>query len=90
MVASLMPFEGIENPKLDLNPAPMCFCPNSDYSCPLQLGPEQEQSHYCLPPATLQFKALAEMPRSDPVLGDWNLEDFSIDTGLRTDKIKLI
>jgi hypothetical protein len=83
-----LPLEGIENSKLDSNTIPMCFCPDNACSCPLQRWLGQEQRP-CLPPAAVQFKKPANVPRSDPVLGNWNPDDFLERTGSGSDEFDL-
>jgi len=62
-----MSFEGMKNSKLDLNPTPMGFCPDSACSCPLERGLGQQQGQ-CLPPEAFQFKAPTKILGIDPVL----------------------
>jgi hypothetical protein len=88
MCTRLLSFEGIENSKLDANPTPMCLCPHNACSCPFQHGLGQEQ-RLCLPPAAIQFKSPGKILRSDPVLGNWDPDEFSMSAGLETDGINL-
>jgi hypothetical protein len=87
IITSLRFFGGIENSKLDSNPAPMCFCRDNVCSCPFQRRPVQEQEQHCLPPAALQVKAPTKILRNDPVLGNWNPDDFSMGEGLGMDEM---
>jgi hypothetical protein len=88
MITGLMSLDGMDNSTLDSNPTLMCYCPDNTCSCPLQRGLGQEQGH-CLPPAAFQLKAPARILGSDPVLGDWNPDDFLMGEGLEMDEMNL-